>query len=138
MFDDVTCDYELPDRPEWAVTFQTKDLDCFMDHYHITADGTLLQRSGWDGQRYVTEEPVDWTGGMNFYQCRTEAGRFTYDWVEYVALFKHGVLMHIELVKLELAQAADAVDPPASSQMEPTTRVADSDPDLPSPPTERS
>ena len=49
MFDTILCDYPLPlpellKKPDlnWSkVDFQTKDLDCAMHVYHITAEGTL-------------------------------------------------------------------------------------------------
>lgn len=43
MFDDVKCEYPLPD--EWAqdLGFQTKDLHCLMDQYTITKEGRLIQ-----------------------------------------------------------------------------------------------
>jgi hypothetical protein len=45
MFDEITCDYPLPDSalPDSAVqreSFQTKSLNCLMDQYAITADGS--------------------------------------------------------------------------------------------------
>lgn len=42
MYDELTCEYPLP-RPEMQTrTFQTKDLECGLWHYGITADGRLL------------------------------------------------------------------------------------------------
>lgn len=43
MFDDLRCEYPLPDCPIDAkgLTFQTKSLDCVMDFYTITKTGEL-------------------------------------------------------------------------------------------------
>ena len=117
MFDDLTCDYALPDRPEWARSFQTKDLNCWMDHYHIHEDGRLVERSGWDGEKYAVETFVPWTGGMRFYECKSQGvGEATRTWwVEYIALFKHGRLLHVELLTLESPRAVPAVEPAVES-----------------------
>src|SRR5690348_10030584 len=46
MFDEVICEHPLPGTPpdfiEAGHPFQTKDLDCAMDVYQITADGRLM------------------------------------------------------------------------------------------------
>jgi hypothetical protein len=45
MFDTIVqCDYPLPNRPEWATDFQTKDLDCEMNSFRITIAGVLEER----------------------------------------------------------------------------------------------
>ena len=42
MFDQITCDYPLPDSAVQHKLFQTKSLNCLMDRYTITADGRLI------------------------------------------------------------------------------------------------
>jgi hypothetical protein len=47
MFDDLTVTgYPLPDGIERR-EYQTKSLECVLDHYEIRADGTLWVRNGW-------------------------------------------------------------------------------------------
>ncbi len=42
MFDELTIEYPFPDPEFQGDTFQTKDLECMMDRYTITADGSLV------------------------------------------------------------------------------------------------
>src|SRR5574343_1173862 len=39
MFDSLTCERPLPDGFDGAGGFQTKDLDCNLEHFKITAAG---------------------------------------------------------------------------------------------------
>src|SRR5262249_43383330 len=43
LFDTVTCEYPLPDPSHQHSEFQTKDLECLLDHYTITRDGRLVR-----------------------------------------------------------------------------------------------
>jgi len=48
MYDDITCEYPLPDGIDASQTsFQTKSLDCTLTHYKITQYGSLLVHK-WD------------------------------------------------------------------------------------------
>ena len=42
MFDEIRCDYPLPDREVQAHVFQTKSLDSGLDKYTISRDGRLI------------------------------------------------------------------------------------------------
>ena len=53
MFDNIKCDYPLPDSPPADLDFQTKSLECGLDNYSIRADGTL-----WV-QKYDIEDRSD-------------------------------------------------------------------------------
>lgn len=105
MYDDIVCDYPLPGEPPSFVgpghAFQTKDLDCAMSTYRITADGELkLEReifSADQGNAVV----VDFTGEVRFYTSNVAGGShgFTFtrhgenaETVEYVAEISHGKL----------------------------------------------
>lgn len=86
MFDDITCERPLPAEPKPPSTsFQTKDFDCLMDHYTITADGYLLK----DG------ESVPFHGMLNFYTYTDDDW-----WFEYEAKFTDGRLVMIEPVSI--------------------------------------
>ncbi len=42
LYDEITCEYPLPDTAERGQRFQTKSLDPAMVHYTITDDGRLI------------------------------------------------------------------------------------------------
>ncbi len=45
MFDEIRCEYPLPDAAMQDATFQTKSFDRDMTHYTITADGQLIHHT---------------------------------------------------------------------------------------------
>ena len=45
MFDRVHCDLPLPDPKHQDLEFQTKDLDCLLDRYTISAEGRLVRQA---------------------------------------------------------------------------------------------
>lgn len=54
MFDSIRCDFPLPARAmAQSLVYQTKDLDCVCDNFHIREDGTL-----W-GETYDLEDHSD-------------------------------------------------------------------------------
>jgi hypothetical protein len=116
MFDYLKCSYPLPGNPPAFVNpgheFQTKDLECSLDHYEITTDGRLLH------EQYDTEdqsdpnaegfmrlagmmtrvnkrwvELKDFTGGVEFHDGAP--GEPEYHWIEYTALFARGKLLEL-------------------------------------------
>lgn len=107
MFDYVKCSAPLPGEPPAFVgpghRFQTKDLDCTLAEYEITADGRMVL-SG-------REDAIDFDGDVNFYDTNCVGAsinqdgmvHFTEDgedaeFVEYVARFADGRLTGIEEV----------------------------------------
>src|SRR5579875_1775245 len=104
LFDDIHCDYPLPGNPPAFVAkqpdFQTKDLDCCMEHFTITTDGKLRRDSGPD-------DMGDFTGTVEFYTSNIVAsgpGVYTRNGedaesVGYRAVFVHGRV--IELTEME-------------------------------------
>lgn len=128
MFDNVICKHPLPDNYTGEV-FQTKDLDCGLDTYRITADGRLeLQRQEMvpDGPRkphwFMPEhdyqpmkvakewwEPIPHHGDLNFYRLEGDANdpRGPDErWHEYTARFTEGALTRIIVVGAEPADGA--------------------------------
>lgn len=108
----VVVDYPLPDgikRPD----FQTKDLNCWLDHFELRADGTL-----WI-QQYEIEDQSDpnavgwarfagslahvnkrWeryhhTGTINFYDWDKESKQM----IEFVGHFRDGKVFRIERLR---------------------------------------
>lgn len=93
MFDEVEVQYPLPDGYEGHL-FQTKDLDCQLDLYRISAAGALSKGS-WDkdAQVWGNFQPVPFHGMLNFY-ITDPSGK----WREYCAKFTDGVLVEITAV----------------------------------------
>jgi hypothetical protein len=120
LFDDLICKYPLPVEGANDLAFQTQDTPAqYMDKYEIREDGTLWHekfdtedRSNPDaddeldrfvGQRtHVNErwEFCEFTGSINFYSSLSKVG-FGCDrgWVEFIALFVHGKIIHLELME---------------------------------------
>ena len=95
MFDDLRCEVEIPGDPKpQHCHFQTKDFDCFLDKYTITAAGTL--------EKYGVAIPFH--GLLRFYTF--EDDRIKRDgtdgglWFEYEAKFTDGQLQGIEVVEI--------------------------------------
>jgi hypothetical protein len=87
MYDDIRCDAPLPDMgcPVTTRDFQTKDFDCVLDKFVITADGKLLH----DGVRRRFH------GMFNFYHYDTKIDT----WWQYEAKFTDGCLVEITPVE---------------------------------------
>jgi hypothetical protein len=86
MYDDITCEHALPGEPKPKDnSFQTKDLDCLMDHYTITRDGRLLKRKA----------EVQFHGMLSFYT-------YTDDdmWFEYEAKFADSRLIEMRPISI--------------------------------------
>jgi len=86
LFDDVKCEYPLPDREHQGREFQTKDLDCLMDHYTITREGRLIRhaRTRRGGPSRDIEWPIH--GDIRIYDFDRERDEA----IEYIARFTHG------------------------------------------------
>jgi hypothetical protein len=110
MFDELVVEYPLPDPDHNRLTFQTKDLKCFMDHYRITPMGRLEHqeyriedhsdptKEGLDKfAGMLTRIPIGWHdegyhGWLDFYT--EQAG----DWINYHAKFTDGRLVEVARV----------------------------------------
>lgn len=120
MYDELTCEYPLLDKHKkyQNETFQTKSLINCLDKYVITRDGELFHQSynwdivpeeerpyykdpTWDKFSWIgclkttPNEPVklNHTGEVRFYFWDTDIDLF----IEYIAFFSKGKLMHFEL-----------------------------------------
>ena len=129
MFDDIRCERPLPDG--WHRRgMQTKDLDCDLSQYRITAEGTLeVQRremapagpprqhpfipswGDYQPMKCVREwwVPVPYHGDIYFY-----GGGFDDDWHEYRARFNEGVLTTL------IAWNPDAGQPLSPAERDPS------------------
>jgi hypothetical protein len=89
LFDDVRCEYPLPDPAHQGLSFQTKDLECLLDEYVITRRGRLVRtRSGFlepRGRRVACPIHQDLR-----IHASVEVGPEEREWVEYVFRFTAG------------------------------------------------
>lgn len=99
LFDDVLCEYPLPEWPDGEEpSFQTKDLECAMLRYRITADGRLLEaeyeRDSSGRGRVAGWTDIDYHGYVTFYtSVPRDGGR---EWFEYRAKFTDGELVDLQ------------------------------------------
>lgn len=121
MFDEIKCEYPLPDEEMQNETFQTKDFHNAMDHYTITKEGRLI----WHKTRYeevpekerkyhgtpkweenpiyqlmgsmrsipVANIDVQHHGVIRFYTSKVDG------WFEYEAKFTDGQVIDIKRIK---------------------------------------
>jgi hypothetical protein len=121
MFDYLHCQYPLPVDGANALLYQTKDMECGLDHYEIRPDGTL-----WF-EEYETEDRSDPTavGLMRFKGSLSKVRRhyepmpeFTGEirfyttlsddhggWIEWSAYFVEGAIKELHLIRHEPALA---------------------------------
>lgn len=68
MFDEVVCEYPLPDPTHNNITFQTKSIDPSCDTYLITKDGRLFRTAFAFGNPLETpEEMTDFHQDIRMY-----------------------------------------------------------------------
>jgi hypothetical protein len=121
MYDELKCEYPLPEKSAkyQDLQFQTKSLGNFLDKYIISKDGELIiysfdwepvpeedrpfygkpewQQLSWVGSfKSIPNEPrkIEHTGEVRFYSTVDNE-----DWIEFVAFFSKGKLIHIETVE---------------------------------------
>ena len=121
MYDELTCEYPLPEKYKkyQDSVFQTKSLVNCLDKYLITKDGELVHHSfnwevvpeeerpyygkpewdkfKWAGSFKTTgKEPqkLNHTGEVRFYEWDVKEDI----WVEFIALFANGKLIHFDSV----------------------------------------
>lgn len=126
MFDELRCEYPLPDAVVQDEVFQTKSFDCVLARYTITADGRLIEHTAryesvpeeerphygkpeWEkpfmrsaGSMKATptgDEEIPFHGDAFFYTSRGEPGTETFEPFEYQARFTEGKLQWIKRVE---------------------------------------
>lgn len=90
MFDYITADPALhPDIVEGDL-YQTKDLGCELGYYHLSESGIKRTKavSQWD-DGITFDVPENLTGCIHFYELD----------IEFVALLKHGKVIHVERIE---------------------------------------
>lgn len=112
LFDYVVCKYPLPNSPSGVIQnadFQTKDLDCTMNRFVLTADGVLTNDEG-----HLVTVTVD----LNIYCSNVVAsGPGTYtangedeEWAEYNIHLFDGRVQSIDTVSTGRRPALKAAD----------------------------
>lgn len=111
MFDQIRCEYPLPGEQHPAFkgvnTYQTKDLDCVMDTFVLTASGAI-EPDPFKGRK----------GTINFYESNCigsgPGGLYTKNGedmvsVEYQAVFSGGQVQSIEQTEFETSPAVKPI-----------------------------
>lgn len=98
LFDEVRCDYPLPDPAHQGLVFQTKDLENAMEEYRITRRGRLVRtRSGWLTPRKRRDAcPIH--QDLRIYDS-VEVGPDEREWVEYIFRFSEGKVTRVRRSK---------------------------------------
>lgn len=126
MFDEIRCEYPLPDQGVQDEVFQTKSFHREMDRYTITADGRLIHhmtrwesvpeeerpyygKPEWDKPLHqvfgsiktvpVGDVEIPFHGDVYFYTSRGEAQTESFEWFEYQARFTDGKLQWVKRVE---------------------------------------
>ena len=100
LFDDVVCEYPLPDWPVGETPlFQTKDLECEMRGYRITKEGRLLAA---EYEPAGGRAPARWVdtghhGYLTFYTSLARAGNG--EWFHWRAKFTDGSIVDLQRVR---------------------------------------
>lgn len=100
MFDNLICEYPLPNIEAQNERFQTKDFNCELDDYKIGSDGQLYKNDNnpWFGTN--DKSNPDWilinsTECVTFYTSTGKHG-VDFKWYQYKALFNKGKLITLE------------------------------------------
>ncbi|MGH9838551.1 MAG: hypothetical protein ACREEM_07195 [Blastocatellia bacterium] len=124
MFDELRCEYPLPNAEMQDETFQTKSFDRAMDTYTITRDGRLIlhqvryelvpeeERPSWGKPEWDRTDLAKWAGSLKrvpvgdvevpfhgdirFYTSKANADGRIVGWFEYRARFTEGRLQWIK------------------------------------------
>jgi hypothetical protein len=91
MFDEIKCEYPLPDPEVQDHVFQTKDFENLMERYTITKEGRLIFNQTTD---------LNFHGILNFYTYTGDLNDTTIDsdyrWYGYNCKFTDGIVVSIE------------------------------------------
>lgn len=117
MFDELKCEYPLPDPIVQDEIFQTKSLDRLLDNYTLTRDGRLILHQAHYGPEPEEEQPlisdvsevpransekdveISYHGDVFFYTLLGTPGADDWQWFEYKARFIEGKLQWIQRAK---------------------------------------
>lgn len=101
LFDNINCQYPLPDTGKGCEDYQTKDTPCqAMSRYEIREDGTIWAVLGMfkQGDTWSKEdrEPEQWmvTGEVRFHDYTDKD-----EWIEYSAYFVDGKLKELHRIE---------------------------------------
>ena len=105
LFDIIECEYPIPDDRYQNLQFQTKDLECLLDHYTITRDGRLMRHA--KRESHGPEQDVEWPyhGDICIYDSDPDKA---HQLLEYVVRFTHG---HVEWIRCAGDAEREPCDP---------------------------
>jgi hypothetical protein len=108
IFDNVACDYPLPDPRHQDLEFQTKDLERVMGRYTITRDGRLIRHARPSPFVLAPVRDVEWPihGDIRIYDLDPDSER---DPIEYAVRFMYGRVLWIRRVKFEGGAPGEAL-----------------------------
>lgn len=126
MFDEIKCEYQLPDPVVQEETFQTKSFERLLDRYTITCDGRLILHQvryesvpeeerpyygtpEWKQSEFthligsmqavpIGDVEVPYHGDVYFYTSIGSRDAGDYEWFEYQVRFTEGRLQWIKRV----------------------------------------
>jgi hypothetical protein len=126
MYDDLKCEYPLPNKEVQNETFQTKDFECQMEEYLITREGKIIHHAvryetvpekerpyygtpEWDEKPFVRsfgcirtipvgDVEIPFHGDITFYTYLGDVNTDDYEWYEYEVRFTEGILTKIKRI----------------------------------------
>ena len=103
MFDELYCEYPLPDKEVQDFWFQTKSLSCKLKRYKIDKDGQLYidDRNDWDlDEPRLNNDwvPLNTTEMIKFYTSINRVDK--YEWYEYKVIINKGKVFSLEKINV--------------------------------------
>jgi hypothetical protein len=122
IFDNVACDYPLPDPRHQDLEFQTKDLERVMGRYTITRDGRLIRHARPSPFMPAPVRDVEWPihGDIRIYDLDPDSEQ---DLIEYAVRFAYGRVDSIRRVRLEGGAPREALPMATEGLQAPTPEV---------------
>jgi hypothetical protein len=119
IFDNVACDYPLPDPRHQDLEFQTKDLERVMGRYTITRDGRLIRHARPSPFMPAPVRDVEWPihGDIRIYDLDPDSEQ---DLIEYAVRSAYRRVDSIRRVRLEGGAPREAL--PMATEPPPPSR----------------
>lgn len=96
MYDNLRCDFPLPNEEAQHQRFQTKDFRCDLEQLVITSAGRLVRVLSRMPDEKETSEDLNYDGDVFFYTYLDDDT--AKPWYEYEATFKNGQVQTIRRV----------------------------------------
>jgi hypothetical protein len=130
LFDEVRCEYRLPNPAHQELVFQTKDLESLMDEYVITRRGRLVRsKTGWlEARRCRVVCPIH--QDLRIYSS-VEVGPEELERVEYVFRFTEGRVTRVRRSRDRRRFKVKKWDPEEWRRKEPAVAPAPAEGEVP-------